>query len=179
MIRSVTLEDAAAICAIYNHYVEQSDISFEEVAVTEQEMAERITTISHHYPWLVFCDGKQVLGYAYAMAWKSRSAYRYSVETSVYLAPGARGRNLGTELYRELLPKLREGGFHTAVACISLPNAASIHLHEKMGFSKVAHFKEVGFKGDRWIDIGYWQLSLSRVRPPRTDEDFSAANLLP
>ena len=173
MIRNVTPEDAAAISAIYNHYVEQSDISFEEVAVTPQEMAARIVSISDKFPWVVFCEGEQLLGYAYASAWKSRAAYRYSVETSVYLAPSARGRNLGTELYRELLPRLREAGYHTAVACISLPNAASIHLHEKMGFSKVAHFKEVGFKREKWIDIGYWQLSLSRVRPRAADESMA------
>lgn len=173
MIRNVTPDDGAAISAIYNHYVEQSDISFEEVAVTPQEMAARITSISDRYPWVVFCEGEQLLGYAYASAWKSRAAYRYSVETSVYLAPSARGRNQGTELYRELLPRLREAGYHTAVACISLPNAASIHLHEKMGFSKVAHFKEVGFKREKWIDVGYWQLSLSRIRPHPTGESMA------
>ena len=171
MIRTVQLSDASAIAAIYNHYVEQSDISFEEHAVSEQEMAERITDVSSQFPWLVCCEGEMLLGYAYACHWKARGAYRYSVESSVYLAPEARGKNLGTELYRELLPCLREAGFHSVLACISLPNAASVQLHEKMGFSKVAHFKEVGFKHDHWIDVGYWQLSLSRVRPIRRELD--------
>lgn len=171
MIRNVTREDATAICAIYNHYVEQSVISFEEQAVSEQEMVERIADVGSQFPWLVCCEGETLLGYAYACYWKSRGAYRYSVESSVYLAPEARGKNLGTELYRELLLRLREVGFHSVLACISLPNAASVQLHEKMGFSKVAHFKEVGFKQDRWIDVGYWQLSLSRVRPIRKELD--------
>ena len=171
MIRNATQADAAAICAIYNHYVEQSDISFEEQTVSEEQMAERIATVSSQFPWLVCCEGETLLGYAYACHWKSRGAYRYSVECSVYLAPEARGKNLGTELYRELLPRLREAGFHSVLACISLPNAASVQLHEKMGFSKVAHFKEVGFKHDHWIDVGYWQLSLSRVHPHRKERD--------
>lgn len=166
MIRTVQLADASAIAAIYNHYVEQSDISFEEQSVSDEVMRERIAQITPHYPWLVCVEGEQLLGYAYATAWRGRSAYRYSVESSVYLAPEARGRNLGTPLYRELLSQLREAGLHTVMAGIALPNAASIHLHEKLGFAKVAHFKEVGFKRDRWIDVGYWQLSLSRLRPP-------------
>ncbi|MFC3914397.1 arsinothricin resistance N-acetyltransferase ArsN1 family B [Pseudaeromonas sharmana] len=170
MIRPATAADAAAICTIYNYYVEHSEISFEEQAVTDAEMVQRIADVQTRYPWLVCSEGGQLLGYAYATTWKSRSAYRYSVECSVYLAPEARGRNLGTLLYQHLLPQLREAGMHMAMACIALPNAASIHLHEKMGFTKVAHFRELGFKRDRWIDVGYWQLALSRVRPPRPDE---------
>lgn len=166
MIRPAEAADAAAICDIYNHYVEGTDISFEEVAVTPEQMQQRIAEIQHSYPWLVCIEEGALLGYAYASPWKLRSAYRYSVECSVYLAPEARGRNLGTRLYQQLLPQLREAGMHMAMACIALPNAASIHLHEKMGFTKVAHFRELGFKRDRWIDVGYWQLALSRVRPP-------------
>lgn len=111
-------------------------------------------------PWLVAEAEGVVAGYAYATKWRVRHAYRFSVESSVYLAPASAGQGIGTMLYRALLDRLRDGGFHLAIGGIALPNAASIALHEKLGFEKVAQFREVGFKFGRWTDVGYWQLSL-------------------
>ncbi len=105
-------------------------------------------------------DGGAVVGWAYATAWKARSAYRFSVETTVYVAASHQGRGIGAALYGALLGDLRGRELHSAVGGIALPNPASVALHEKLGFKKIAHFAEVGRKFDRWVDVGYWQLIL-------------------
>jgi L-amino acid N-acyltransferase YncA len=160
MIRACATADAAAIAEIYNHYVRETVVTFEETPVSADEMARRIGDISARFPWLVWEDGGAVVGYAYASAWKSRSAYRFSVESTIYLAAGQQGRSIGTKLYGALLAELETRRFHTAVGGIALPNPASIALHEKLGFTKIAQFAEVGRKFDRWIDVGYWQAIL-------------------
>lgn len=159
-IRSATPEDAAAVAAIYNPYVAGTCITFETEPVAAAEMATRISeTLDAGLPWLVAEDGA-ILGYAHASRWKGRCAYRYSVETTVYLDQAHTGRGLGRALYTGLLEKLRAAGLHTAIGGIALPNEASVALHERLGFENVARFREVGFKQDRWIDVGYWQLLL-------------------
>lgn len=165
MIRDANPSDAAAICAIYNLYVERQEPGFEAEPVDVPTMQARIDQVMQRYPWLICSEGGKVLGYAFSSAWQEAPAYRYTAACQVYLTPEARGHNLGTVLYRELLPRLRESGFHLAVASISLPNAASVRLHEKMGFRKVAHFLEIGCKGKEWVDVGCWQLALARFKP--------------
>lgn len=161
MIRVAKAEDAEAIVRIYNHYVLNTTITFEEEAVSAQEMANRIAEVaSNCLPWLVVEQDGEVVGYAYATKWKARFAYRFSVETTVYLAPGFGGRGLGTRLYEVLMTQLREKGLHAAMAGIALPNPSSIALHEKFGMTQVAHFKEVGFKLNQWLDVGYWECIL-------------------
>lgn len=165
MIRPCRPSDAAAICAIYNPYVLESIITFEEEPVTEAEMAQRIREIGGRLPWLAWEEkvGEEeavVAGYAYATPWKSRSAYGRSVETTVYVSPDFARRGIGASLYGTLLGELRALGLHCALGGISLPNPASIALHEKLGFRKVGHLEEVGWKFGRWIDVGYWQLIL-------------------
>lgn len=161
MLRPATADDAGAIAAIYNHYVVNTIITFEEEAVTAVEMAERIAEVQRlNLPWFVWEEGGQVLGYAYASKWKSRCAYRYSVESSIYLAQDATGRGLGKKLYLALIASLRERGIHSIIGGIALPNPASVGLNEKLGFQKIGHFKEVGWKFNQWIDVGYWELIL-------------------
>lgn len=161
-IRDASVEDAEPIASIYNHFVLTTSISFEEAAVAAAEMARRIADVgSAGLPWLVAEIDGAVAGYAYATKWRVRNAYRFSVETTVYLSPAHAGQGLGTALYQALLARLRKGGYHSAIGGIAQPNAASVALHEKLGFEKVAHFSEVGFKFDRWIDVGYWELRLS------------------
>lgn len=161
-IRDASVEDAEAIASIYNHFVLTTSISFEEAAVPAAEMASRIADLqAAGLPWLVAEIDGAVAGYAYATKWRVRNAYRFSVETTVYLAPEHAGKGLGTALYQALLARLREGGYHSAIGGIAQPNGASVALHEKLGFEKVALFREVGFKFDRWIDVGYWELQLS------------------
>jgi phosphinothricin acetyltransferase len=160
MIRPATPSDAAAIAAIYNPYVAETIITFETVAVPAEEMAGRIQRITETYPWYVREEGGRILGYAYASQWKSRSAYRLSVETTVYVAPDQYRQGIGASLYRTLLPELRARGFHTALGGISLPNEGSVALHEHCGFRHVGSLPEVGWKLDRWVDVGYWALVL-------------------
>lgn len=159
-IRSVTAADVAAICEIYNHYVTTTAISFELEPVSVDEMARRINEAASRYVWLVYEEQGRLLGYAYASQWKPRLAYRYSVESSIYLAPDSAGKGVGGLLYGALFAQLKQRQLHAIIAGIALPNAASVALHEKMGFTKIGHFKEVGNKFDQWIDVGYWQLIL-------------------
>lgn len=160
-MREARVDDADAIAAIYNHYVLTTSISFEETEVSAIDMAGRIADVqAAGLPWLVAEIDGAVAGYAYATKWRVRHAYRFSVESSVYLAPDSAGKGIGAKLYGVLLERLRAGGYHLAIGGIALPNAASVALHEKMGFEKVAHFSEVGFKFGRWTDVGYWQLAL-------------------
>ncbi len=160
MIRPATTADAAAIAAIYNHYVINTPVTFEEDAVTTEEMAGRITEVQQSTNWFVEVEDGKILGYAYAGKWKSRCAYRYAVESTVYLDKDATGRGLGTRLYRTLIDDLRARGLHSVIGGIALPNAASVALHEKLGFHKIGQFKEVGWKFEQWIDVGYWELIL-------------------
>jgi L-amino acid N-acyltransferase YncA len=161
MIRSATTADAAAIAAIYNHYVLNTIVTFEEEPVSAAEMARRITeTLSAGFPWFVGEEDGRILGYAYAGKWKSRCSYRYSVEATVYLDPAATGRGLGTQLYSALIEVFRNTRIHAIIGGVALPNAASTALHEKLGFKKCAHFTQVGWKFDQWIDVGYWELLL-------------------
>lgn len=157
MIRPVLTADAASICKIYNHYVLNTHINFEEEAVSIEDMEDRISTITQKHPWFVYEENGQVLGYAYASEWKSRCAYRYSVECTVYLEQGADGKGIGSKLYEALLEQIGREKVHAVIGGIALPNEASVALHEKFGFEKVAHFKEVGYKFGNWIDVGYWE----------------------
>ena len=157
-VRCASAADAEAIAPIYGHYVLNTTISFEEQPVPPSEMAQRIDEVlSASLPWLVAERDGAVVGYAYAGKWKGRCAYRHSVESSVYVDPAFTGRGIGRQLYQVLLELLRERSIHVVIGGIALPNAASVALHEAMGFSKVAHFREVGYKFGQWIDVGYWQ----------------------
>jgi phosphinothricin acetyltransferase len=160
MIRPATIADAAAIAAIYNHYVATTTITFEEAAVSESEMATRIDTVSAHLPWYVCERDGAVVGYAYATPWRVRSAYRFSVETTVYVAPAYAREGIGEQLYRAVIEALRVKEIKVVIGGIAQPNPASVALHEKLGFEKVAHFKNVGRKFERWVDVGYWELQL-------------------
>jgi L-amino acid N-acyltransferase YncA len=160
LVRACTPADAARICGIYNHYVRETVVTFEEVPVSVEEMSRRISDVTSRLPWLVCERGGEVCGYAYASSWKERSAYRYSVESTVYLAADATGQGIGTLLYSALLDALRATEVHVVIGGIALPNEESVALHEKLGFTKIGHFREVGWKFDRWVDVGYWEMIL-------------------
>jgi phosphinothricin acetyltransferase len=163
-IRPALDSDASDIAAIYSHYILTTTISFEESAVDSKEIVQRITAVrAAGLPYLVAEDDGFVVGYAYATPWRARPAYRTSVETSVYMRVGMVGRGGGAMLYRLLLAQLRESGCHMAIGGIAQPNAASVALHEKLGFRKVAHFSEVGRKFGGWVDVAYWELRLGDV----------------
>lgn len=160
MIRHARPNDAAAICAIYNHYVLHTTITFEEIPVVAGDMEQRIATVQEKYPWLVYEEDGRIIGYAYAGQWKPRSAYKHTVETSVYLDPEEKGKGIGRQLYSELIAELRKTDIHGVIGGIALPNEASIRLHESMGFKKIGQFIEVGYKFNTWVDVGYWELVL-------------------
>ncbi len=158
-IRMATAEDAAAVAAIYNPYVADTCVTFETEPVQAAGMAARITEVlDAGLPWLLAADAAGAAGFAYASKWKGRCAYRFSVESTVYLHRGHTGRGIGRALYGRLLEEIRARRMHAVIGGIALPNAASIALHERLGFRKVAHFEQVGYKQDRWVDVGYWQL---------------------
>ncbi|AJQ93283.1 GNAT family N-acetyltransferase [Gynuella sunshinyii] len=158
MIRNVTREDAERIAEIYNHYILNTIITFEEICLTSGEICQRIAKLEDlKLPWIVIEQDQRVVGYAYAGVFRERAAYRYSTEVSVYLDHQVTGGGLGTQLFAELLNRLEQTSMHTVIGGIALPNAASVALHEKFGLRKVAEIQQVGFKFDRWIDVGYWQ----------------------
>ncbi len=160
-VRDVTRNDAVALCFIYNHYIEHTTITFEEQTLQPDAFARRIDSVVASYPWLVVEEGGQVLGYACADEWKSRSAFRYTVESSIYLHPQApKRRGTGEHLYRALLTRLAAQGFHQVIAAITIPNAGSVALHHKLGFSDAGYFHEVGYKFQQWIDVVYMELRL-------------------
>ena len=160
MIRPVTLYDAPAIAAIYNPFVLGTAVTFEEAAVTPEEMTQRIAALTKTHPWLVFETGGSVAGYAYASAWKTRSAYRLTVESAIYVDMERHRKGIGSQLYSALLTELSMKGIHAVLGGIALPNAASVALHERLGFEKVGQLREVGWKLGRWVDVGYWERRL-------------------
>lgn len=161
-IRRATAGDAAAVAAIYAPYVTGTAVSFETEAPDAETMARRIAEGGALYPWLLACgDDGAALGYAYACAFRARPAYRFSVETTVYLAEGAGGRGIGTALLQKLLPMLEAQGFAQAIAAVTLPNPASVALHEKMGFRRAGTYENVGHKLGEWRSVGLWQRGLS------------------
>ncbi|BDU70532.1 N-acetyltransferase [Geothrix oryzae] len=160
MIRPVQPTDAPALAAIYNPYVRDTLITFEEEPVSVAEMGARIAKVTATYPWLVWEEDGAVLGYAYASTWRTRHAYRFAVETTVYLAQGHHGKGRGAALYEALLAELKHRGFHSALGCLGLPNDPSVRLHEKLGFKKVGHMTEAGWKFGAWVDVGFWERML-------------------
>lgn len=158
MIRDIKASDVKQIAGIYNYYVSHSHHTFETETISEKEMSSRISSIRKEYPFIVFEEDENILAYAYATRWKVRQAYDHTVESSIYVNPNYQGKGVGTSLYTQLINDLKEKDLHSILAGISLPNEASIHLHEKLGFTQSGVLKEVGLKFGKWIDVGYWNL---------------------
>jgi len=157
--------DAAACAAIYAPYVEQTPISFEERPPDALEMEARISRYAATHPWLVAEDGGEVVGYAYACRHLERAAYRWAADVSVYVAANRRGEGLGRDLYEALFKRLRGQNFQIACAGITLPNEASVALHEALGFLRVGVSPRIGWKRGAWHDVSWWQLDLEPAAP--------------
>jgi phosphinothricin acetyltransferase len=153
--------DAEPCAAIYRPFVEDCATSFEERAPDVEELAGRIEATIRTHPWLVAEDGERVIGFAYACPHRSRAAYRWAADVSVYVEAGHRGEGHGRRLYERLLADLRERGFRIACAGITLPNEASVALHEGLGFAPVGVYRKIGWKEGAWRDVGWWQIELS------------------
>jgi phosphinothricin acetyltransferase len=164
-IRVATGDDAAAILAIYAPVVQQSAITFEFEAPDVEGMRRRVLDTLAVRPWLVCEREGAVVGYAYAASHRERAAYQWCVETSVYIAPSARRQGVGRQLYAALLPVLERQGFAHAYAGITLPNPASVGLHEALGFVPVGVYRRIGAKFGAWHDVGWWDLQLRRELP--------------
>jgi phosphinothricin acetyltransferase len=165
LIRLGAEEDAAALAEIYRPYVEDSRISFEETAPEAAEMARRLRgERPGFHPWLVAEENGRVLGYAASSPFRTRPAYRWTVETGIYLSSDAHGRGIGHKLLSRLLEVLERQGYAVAIGAIALPNEASVTLHEKLGFTYSGTYRGVGFKLGEWLDVGLWQKDLA----PRT-----------
>jgi L-amino acid N-acyltransferase YncA len=161
MIRSVQVSDAAAIARIYHYYVTATTISFETEPPSVVEIAARIQQITARHSWLVYESKGALLGYAYTSTFRERRAYQATVESTIYLDRSAIGRGIGRALYQALLDDAAVKGYREALGVIALPNEPSVQLHEKLGFVKVAHLEKIGYKFDRWIDVGIWQKHLN------------------
>jgi len=162
LIRLAGEDDAAAIAAIYRPYVEDSRISFEEAAPDTAQMARRIRgDLPGCHPWFVAEEDGQLLGYAASSPFRTRPAYRWTVETGIYLAAGAQGRGVGRALLTKLLEVLKRQGYVAAIGAIALPNDASVTLHEKLGFVHTGTYRGVGFKMGEWLDVGLWEKELA------------------
>tara|TARA_B100000963_G_scaffold345326_1_gene349309 strand:- start:868 stop:1347 length:480 start_codon:yes stop_codon:yes gene_type:complete len=159
MIREANSKDAKAIASIYNHYISNTTISFEEKPVNENIVTQRIYS-NEKNKWWIYESEEELLGYAYSTKWKPRSAYRYTVESSIYLKQNNFRNGIGTALYIKLLESLKKEGFRRVLAGISLPNDSSVLFHENFGFKKVGQLEAVGYKFKKWIDIGYWELKI-------------------
>jgi L-amino acid N-acyltransferase YncA len=163
-IRFARLTDAAGILAIYGPYCETTCVSFEIVAPSVEKIQERISRITIDYPWLVAEVEGQIAGYVYASRRHERAAYRWSVDVAVYVAATQQRRGVGRILYETLFSILREQGYYKAFAGITLPNPASVGLHESLGFRSAGVFRGVGYKLGNWLDVGWWQLDLQPER---------------
>ncbi|MBI3298535.1 MAG: N-acetyltransferase [Elusimicrobia bacterium] len=166
MIRLAVKSDARALAAIYRPIVEKTAVSFAAKPPTPAEMAKQVAELTPRLPWLVFEEDGAVLGYAYAGPHRAREAYRWCVETSVYVAPKAQGKGVGRALYQALLNTLRAQGYVNAYAGIVLPNKASIALHEAVGFRRFCVYEGIGYKLGKWHDVGWWRLRLRKTRRP-------------
>jgi L-amino acid N-acyltransferase YncA len=161
VIRFATIDDAAAVQAIYAPEVAHGTASFETEPPDVAEMARRIAATLPTWPWLVWDQHGRVLGYAYASRHREREAYRWSIDTAVYVSPDCRGRGIALGLYRRLFEITARQGFHAAFAGVATPNPASEALHRAVGFSLIGVYPEVGFKHGRWRDVGWWRRELA------------------
>jgi L-amino acid N-acyltransferase YncA len=159
-IRLAVAGDAAAIASIYRPFVAETPISFELEPPDEHEMRRRILETLPHYPWIVYERDGVVAGYAYATKHRVRAAYQWSVDTAVYIGEAHHRSGIGRGLYASLCAILAAQGFFNAYAGITLPNAASVGLHEAVGFLPVGVYRNAGYKLGAWHDVGWWQLAL-------------------
>ena len=184
-IRFATPADAAAVQEIYGPFCKDSPITFETERPGLADIESRIAGIVERFPWLVCENEKGVLGYAYAGPHRDRAAYRWSVDVAIYISAKGRGQGYGTALYTALFELLRIQGYYQAYAGITLPNPASLRLHQRLGFELVGVYKQVGYKANAWHDVSWWGLTLQATDHPPAEplpiqdaierEDFQAA----
>jgi L-amino acid N-acyltransferase YncA len=160
MIREVQIKDVDAITDIYNYYVLNTSISFETESVTKDEMKRRISEISSKFPYLVYEENGNLIGYCYVHLWKTRAAYSHTVETTIYISNEFQHKGIGRQLMATLIEECKKKEFRILIACITDENLKSCKFHEEMGFKQVSHFEKVGFKFGRWLGVVDYELIL-------------------
>ncbi len=160
MIRSVTTNDSKDIANIYNEYITNSVITFETKCISVEEIKNRIETLCRQYPFFVFEENNRVTGYCYVHPWKEKAAYSHTFESTIYIEKQSIGKGIGLLLMAKLIDECRKRKYHSLIACITDGNETSIAFHRKFNFTQVSHFKEVGYKFNRWIDVKDFQLIL-------------------
>jgi phosphinothricin acetyltransferase len=167
VIRLAEESDTEGVRSIYAPVVRDTAISFELEPPSLGEMRDRIRSLRGRLPWIVCAEGPEIRGYAYADRFRTRAAYQWSAEVTVYVSPAWQRRGVGQALYTSLLEGLRLLGYRSAFAGIALPNPASVALHETLGFRPAGIFRAAGFKLGRWHDVGWWQLELQPLDQPQ------------
>lgn len=160
MIRSLHENDIKKLLEIYNYYVVNTAVTFDIEPLSIDAFNDKVNRIKVDYPFLVYLENNEILGFAYGSRFRPKPAYDFVVESTVYVRYNAHGKQIGTKLYAELLQLLKQKKLHTVLGVLTIPNDASIKLHEKFGFKQVANLEEVGFKFGRWHNVGIWQLKL-------------------
>lgn len=160
MIRPFKVSDIPELLEMYNHFVLHSTATFDIEPLTLEAFTEKVMRINQDFPFLVFEENNEILGYSYGSKFRPKPAYNTTVESTVYVKHNTQRKKIGSLLYEELLKQLKAANFHIVLGVLTLPNDASVRLHEKFGFKQVAFLKEVGYKFDTWLDVGFWQLDL-------------------
>lgn len=160
MIRPVHINDAQELLEMYNYYVINTTVNFDIEPLSLKTFTDKLNIITADYPFIVLEENNEILGYAYGSRFRPRAAYNYVAESTVYVKHTAHGKQIGSKLYAELIRLLKETDLHTVLGVLTIPNEASIKLHEKFGFEQVANLKEVGLKFGEWQNVGIWQLKL-------------------
>ncbi len=160
MIRAFNARDTKALLEIYNYYVINTVVTFDIEPLTFEVFEAKVGRINTDFPFLVFEEANEILGFAYASKFRPKPAYAYTVESTVYVKHGNHGKQIGSKLYKALIDALKETTAHTVLGVLTLPNKSSERLHEKFGFKKIAHLEEVGLKFGKWQDVGIYQLKL-------------------
>ena len=161
MIRPVQLNDTQVLLDIYNYYVLNTTANFDIEALSLQTFTDKLKSIITDYPFIVYEENNEILGYAYGSRFRPRAAYNYVAESTVYVKHTEHGKQIGSKLYEALISLLKATNLHTVLGVLTIPNEASIKLHEKFGFKQVANLEEVGFKFGEWQNVGIWQLKLT------------------
>lgn len=160
MIRSLHINDTKALLDIYNYYVLHTTVTFDIEALSIEAFEIKVNTINENYPFIIFEEDNEILGFAYGSRFRPKPAYDYVAESTVYVKHAAHGKGIGSILYKELIARLKQTKLHTVLGVLTIPNEASIKLHEKLGFEQVGYLKEVGLKFGEWQNVGIWQLKL-------------------
>ncbi len=163
-IREIREADLSACLAIYNRYITDTTITFEETPLTGEEWRARVARITEKYPYLVACEDGRVLGYAYLDAYSERSAYRFTADLSVYLDQAATGKGIGRVLLAEIERRAAEMGIVNLISVVTGENRASMAFHKKHGFAQVGRPEKVGFKQGRWLDVVFYQKVLKKMQ---------------